>query len=68
MLTVVALAILLNPLNSSMIAVALVPIRAAFRVGVGEATWLISAFYLAGAVGQPLMAGWPTSSAHAGCS
>ena len=55
MLTVVALATLLNPLNSSMIAVALVPIQTAFRVGVGDATWLISAFYLAGAVGQPLM-------------
>jgi MFS family permease len=55
MLAAVALATLLNPLNSSMIAVALVPIQAAFRVSVSDATWLISAFYLAGAVGQPLM-------------
>ncbi|HXM54192.1 MAG TPA: MFS transporter [Candidatus Dormibacteraeota bacterium] len=55
MLLTVAWATLLNPLNSSMIAVALVPIQAAFRVGVQDATWLISGFYLAGAVGQPLM-------------
>jgi MFS family permease len=55
MLLTVAWGTLLNPLNSSMIAVALVPIQTAFRVGVGDATWLISAFYLAGAVGQPLM-------------
>ena len=55
MLVAIAWATLLNPLNSSMIAVALVPIRAAFRTTVGDATWLISAFYLAGAVGQPLM-------------
>ena len=46
---------LLNPLNSSMIAVALVGIEHDFHSGVGTATWLISAFYLAGAVGQPLM-------------
>jgi MFS family permease len=51
----VATATLLNPLNSSMIAVALVPIQAAFHATVADATWLISAFYLAGAVGQPLM-------------
>lgn len=46
---------LLNPLNSSMIAVALVGIEHDFHSGVGAATWLISAFYIAGAVAQPLM-------------
>ena len=46
---------LLNPLNSSMIAVALVGIEHDFGSGVASATWLISAFYIAGAVGQPLM-------------
>lgn len=46
---------LLNPLNSSMIAVALVGIEHDFHSGVGAVTWLISAFYIAGAVGQPLM-------------
>ena len=55
MLAAVAWGTLLNPLNSSMIAVALVPIQGAFRVSVADATWLISGFYLAGAVGQPLM-------------
>jgi MFS family permease len=46
---------LLNPLNSSMIAVALVDIERAFRVGTDTATWVVSAFYLAAAVGMPLM-------------
>lgn len=38
-----------------MIAVALVPIHSDFRIDVGTSTWLVSAFYLTGAVGQPLM-------------
>lgn len=46
---------LLNPLNSSMIAVALVELQRDFGVGVAMSTWLISAFYLSAAVGQPLM-------------
>ncbi len=46
---------LLNPLNSSMIAVALVPMQHAFDVGVATSTWLVSGFYLAASVGQPLM-------------
>ena len=45
---------LLNPLNSSMIAVALVQIEREFAVGIVAASWLISAFYLASAVGQPV--------------
>ncbi len=45
----------LNPLNSSMIAVALVQLQDAFSVGVGTVTWLVSGFYVAAAVGQPLM-------------
>ncbi|HVH63175.1 MAG TPA: MFS transporter [Candidatus Dormibacteraeota bacterium] len=51
----IALGTILNPLNSSMIAVALVPIHTAFRIDIGTSTWLVSAFYLTGAVGQPLM-------------
>lgn len=51
----VALGTLLNPLNSSMIAVALVPLQHDFGVGVATSTWLVSGFYLAAAVGQPLM-------------
>jgi MFS family permease len=46
---------LLNPLNSSMIAVALVRLRDDFAVTLATASWLVSAFYLAAAVGQPLM-------------
>src|SRR2546429_1885715 len=46
---------LLNPLNSSMIAVALVTLHREFRVELGASTWLISGFSLAGAAGQPLM-------------
>ncbi|HVC77862.1 MAG TPA: MFS transporter [Candidatus Micrarchaeaceae archaeon] len=45
----------LNPLNSSMIAVALVPLHHDFRVDLGTSTALVSGFYLTGAVAQPLM-------------
>ncbi len=51
----IVLGTLLNPLNSSMIAVALVTLHHDFNVDLGTSTWLISAFYLTGAVGQPLM-------------
>jgi MFS family permease len=51
----VVLGVLLNPLNSSMIAVALLRLRDDFGVGVATASWLISAFYLTAAVGQPLL-------------
>src|SRR3989441_4298795 len=46
---------LLNPLNSSMIAVALVLIQADFRVSVATASWLLSGFALAAAAAPPLM-------------
>ncbi len=46
---------MLNPLNSSMVGVALVAVHDDFHVSLGTSTWLISAFYLTGAVGQPLM-------------
>jgi MFS family permease len=51
----IAVGTLLNPLNSSMIAVALVALQQAFRVGVATSSWLVSGFYLAASVGQPLM-------------
>jgi MFS family permease len=51
----VALGTLLNPLNSSMIAVALVRLRSEFDVTTATVLWLVSAFYLAAALGQPLM-------------
>jgi MFS family permease len=51
----ILLGTLLNPLNSSMIAVALVRLRDDFEVSLATASWLVSAFYLAAAVGQPTM-------------
>lgn len=45
----------LNPLNSSMIAVALVVLRADFGLDVAAVTWIITSFYLASAAGQPVM-------------
>ena len=50
----IALGTLLQALNSSMIAVALVQIRDQFHAG-ASAAWLISALYLATAVGAPTM-------------
>jgi MFS family permease len=38
-----------------MVAVALVAVHADFHIDLGTSTWLISAFYLTGAVGQPVM-------------
>ncbi|MET7841095.1 MFS transporter [Streptomyces sp. NPDC005356] len=43
----------LNPVNSSIIATALVPIATALHVSVGSATVLVSCLYLASAVAQP---------------
>ena len=54
LLSTIASGTLLNPLNSSMIAVALVDLGRHFRLGFATASWLISAYYLASAVGQPL--------------
>lgn len=45
----------LNPLNSSMIAVALDRLQGDFGVSLLTVTWLVNGFYLAAAVGQPLM-------------
>jgi len=50
-----SLGTLLNPLNSSMIAVALVPLRHDLHTDVTSVTWVITSFYLASAAGQPLM-------------
>ncbi|CCB71542.1 MFS transporter [Streptantibioticus cattleyicolor] len=46
---------ILNPVNSSIIAVALVPIGAAFGAPPSRTAWLISALYLATALGQPVV-------------
>ncbi|MFD1706369.1 MFS transporter [Siminovitchia sediminis] len=51
----VGLGTLLNPLNSSMISVALTRMQQDFDLTFADASWLISIFYLASAVGQPVM-------------
>ncbi|MCI2421060.1 MFS transporter [Saccharopolyspora sp. K220] len=45
----------LNPVNSSMIAVSLIPIGTAFGAPPSQTAWLVSALYLATAVGQPIV-------------
>jgi len=45
----------LNPINSSMIAVSLIPIGLAFGAPPAQTVWLVSALYLATAVGQPVV-------------
>ena len=55
LLLTVVLGILLNPLNSSMISVALTQIQHEFSLTFSDASWLISIFYLASAAGQPVM-------------
>lgn len=45
----------LNPVNSSIIAVSLVPIGRAFDASPAETAWLVSGLYLATAVGQPVV-------------
>lgn len=45
---------ILNPINSSIIAVALVPIGIAFGAPASQTTLLVSALYFATAIGQPL--------------
>lgn len=54
-LTPLLLGLTLNPINSSIIATALVPIGDAFHANAAETAWLIAALYLATSVGQPLM-------------
>ncbi|WAL69390.1 MFS transporter [Amycolatopsis cynarae] len=46
---------ILNPVNSSIISVALVPIGVAFGAPPSQTAWLISALYLATAIGQPVV-------------
>src|ERR1700735_1871953 len=50
-----ALGSALNPINSTMIATALVPIATNFHASVADAGWLIAGLYLASAVAQPTM-------------
>ncbi|UPG90701.1 MFS transporter [Luteibacter aegosomaticola] len=51
----IALGSCLNPINSTMIATALVPIATEFHAGVAQTGWLIAALYLCCAVAQPTL-------------
>ena len=46
---------MLNPINSSIIAVSLAPIGVAFGAPPAETTWLVSSLYLATSIGQPVV-------------
>jgi MFS family permease len=46
---------ILNPINSTIVAVALVPIGIAFGAPPSQTAWLVSALYLATALGQPVV-------------
>lgn len=51
----IGLGILLNPLNSSMISVAVPRLEDAFHLTFAEVSWAIVVFYLVSAVAQPVM-------------
>lgn len=51
----IALGVLLNPLNSSMISVAMTRFQHVFTVNYTTASWLISSYYLTSAIAQPIM-------------
>jgi MFS family permease len=45
----------LNPLNSSMVSVALVPVMRHFHISLATTSWVITSFYLAACVSLPIM-------------
>lgn len=55
LIAAIASGTVLTPLNSAMIAVALIDLSRAFGLDFHAVTWLISSFYLASAVGLPVM-------------
>jgi len=46
---------MLNPINSTMIATALVPIGHSLHAGASSTAWLVAGLYLASAIAQPIM-------------
>lgn len=54
-MTPLLLGAVLNPVNSTMIATALVAIGHGFHIGAAETPWLVASLYLASAVAQPTM-------------
>lgn len=55
LVTPLMLGSVLNPVNSTMIATALVAIGHSFHAGAARTAWLVSSLYLASAVAQPAM-------------
>ncbi|MBP1154070.1 MULTISPECIES: MFS transporter [unclassified Paenibacillus] len=55
LITAVALGIMLNPLNTTMISVALSRLQEDFHISFMDISWLISTYYLASAIAQPVM-------------
>ncbi|MFD2616069.1 MFS transporter [Terrilactibacillus laevilacticus] len=55
LITPMILGSILNPINSSIISVALIPIGQAFGVPPSQTAWLVSALYLATTIGQPVV-------------
>lgn len=51
----VGLGILLNPLNSSMISVAIARLQNVYRLDFTVVSWIIFSFYIASAIAQPVM-------------
>ncbi|NQF14569.1 MFS transporter [Brevibacillus sp. HB1.3] len=51
----VGLGILLNPLNSSMISVAIARLQSVYRLDFTVVSWIIFSFYIASAIAQPVM-------------
>lgn len=51
----VGLGVLLNPLNSSMISVAITRLQNVYRLDFTVVSWIIFSFYIASAVAQPVM-------------
>ncbi|MDK8179782.1 MFS transporter [Paenibacillus sp. UMB4589-SE434] len=51
----VGLGILLNPLNSSMVAVAIPSLQNVFQLDFTSVSWIIFSFYIASAITQPVM-------------
>ncbi|WP_239618395.1 MFS transporter [Cohnella mopanensis] len=51
----VGLGILLNPLNSSMVSVAIPRLQNAFQLDFRSVSWIIFSFYIASSIAQPIM-------------
>lgn len=51
----IGLGILLNPLNSSMISVAIAKLQSVYKINFTDVSWIIFAFYISSAISQPVM-------------